>query len=68
MNTFIFIERIAGMLSALIIGMLGIAGGIYVGLHGHDWLGGVIATTTIATLAVAFLRRDGNVNVNVDGE
>lgn len=59
-NTFIFAERIAGMVAALLIGVCGIGGGIYAGLHGHDWLGGVVATTTIGTLAVAFLKRNKN--------
>ena len=56
-NTFIFIERISGMLAALILGLCGIGGGIYAALQGHDWLGGVVATTVIGTLAVAFLKR-----------
>lgn len=58
-NTLVFIERMAGILAALSIGVCGIAGGIYAGLQGHDWLGGVIATATIGTLAVAFLKRAG---------
>lgn len=60
-NIFIFIERIGGMLAALIIGVCGIGGGIYAALQGHDWLGGVVATTTIGTLAVAFLKRDSKI-------
>ncbi len=61
LNSFVFIERLAGMLAALLIGIFGIGGGIYAALKGHDWLGGVVATTTIGTLAVAFLnRRNGN--------
>lgn len=60
-NTFIFIERLLGLIGALIIGITGVAGGVYVGLHGNPWLGGVIATATISTLAVAFIRRDTSV-------
>lgn len=56
-NVFIFIERIAGILGAILIGICGIGGGIYAALQGHDWLGGVVATSTIGTLAVAFLNR-----------
>ena len=62
-NTFIFVERISGMLAALLVGVCGVGGGIYAALQGHDWLGGVVATTTIGTLAVAFLKRNnGNSN------
>jgi hypothetical protein len=56
-NTFIFIERLLGLAGALIIGIIGVAGGAYVGLYGNPWLGGIIATSTISTLAVAFIRR-----------
>ena len=56
-NIFVFIERIGGILAAMCIGICGIVGGIYAALQGHDWLGGVVATATIGTLAVAFLRR-----------
>jgi len=55
-NTFVFCERLLGMLCALLIGACGILGGIYAALNGHDWLGGVIATATIGTLAVSFIR------------
>jgi hypothetical protein len=62
-NTFIFVERIIGMLAALLLGVCGVGGGIYAALQGHDVLGGVVATTTIGTLAVAFLKRNnGNSN------
>jgi len=54
-NTFVFCERMLGMLCALAIGACGILGGVYAALNGHDWLGGVIATATIGTLAVSFL-------------
>ena len=55
-NTFVFIERIVTQIFALAIGLCGICGGIYAALEGHDWLGGTVATVTIGTLAVAFLR------------
>ena len=55
-NVFIFVERLLGLLASLLVGVLGVGGGIYAALQGHDWLGGVVAVTTIGTLAVAFLR------------
>jgi hypothetical protein len=57
-NWFIFIERIFGQLAAILVALAGIGGGIYAGLQGQPWLGGVIASVTIGTLAVAFLRRN----------
>jgi hypothetical protein len=55
-NTFLFVESMAGIVAAASIGVCGIVGGIYAGLQGHDWLGGILATATIGTLAVAFLK------------
>jgi hypothetical protein len=55
-NTYTFIERILGMVFALTIGLAGILGGLYAAIQGHDWLGGVVATVTVGTLAVGFLK------------
>ncbi len=57
-NWFIFIERILGQLAAIAVAALGVGGGLYAGLNGQPWLGGTIASVTIGTLAVAFLRRN----------
>lgn len=54
-NTFVFVERMVGVVAALTIGVCGILGGIYAALQGHDWIGGIVATVTIGTLAVNFL-------------
>ena len=57
LDRLIFIERFLGMLAALVIGVCGIAGGIYAAVNGHDWVGGIVASVTIGTLAVNFLSR-----------
>ena len=54
-NLYIFIERMVGMVFALAIGLSGILGGLYAAIQGHEWLGGVVATVTIGTLAGNFL-------------
>lgn len=56
-NWFIFVERMASMIAAGVVGVCGILGGVYAGLNGHDWLGGTVAVATIGTLAVSFLRK-----------
>jgi hypothetical protein len=61
-NRFVFIERMAGMLCAAAIGVVGVGGGIYAALQGHDWLGGIVASVTIGTLAVSFLHRSRSGN------
>lgn len=54
-NTFIFIERTAGQLFALFVGICGIGGGAYVSLKGEPWAGVSISTAAITGLAVAFI-------------
>jgi hypothetical protein len=54
-NLFIFIERMVGMFFALAMGVIGIVGGLYAAIQGHEWLGGIVATATIGTLAGNFL-------------
>ena len=56
-NGYIALERVLGVLCALVLGLAGIVGGGYVAIKGHDWVGVTISTTTIGTLAVAFLKR-----------
>ena len=58
-NTFIFYERMAASIIALVVGLSGIVGGLHAAMGGHDWFGGVVSTVTIGTLAVAFLRFRG---------
>lgn len=58
-NKFVFIERVIAYIFSTVMGFCGIGGGIYAALQGHDWLGGVVASVTIGTLAVAFLRLGG---------
>lgn len=58
-NTFIFYERMAASIIALIVGLSGIVGGLHAAMGGHDWFGGVVSTVTIGTLVVAFLRFRG---------
>lgn len=55
-NTFEFIERVLGMFFALAIGLSGIVGGIYAAVQGFPSLGGVVATASIGTLAIGFLK------------
>ena len=56
-NRYVFMERMAGHLTAILLASLGIGGAAYLGLNGQPWLGGVIATSTIGTLAVSIYRR-----------
>ncbi|OTG79579.1 hypothetical protein B9T31_16960 [Acinetobacter sp. ANC 4558] len=57
-NKFIFVERVLGQLFAGAIGLCGILGGGYVALHGQPTAGAIIASATIGTLAVAYLKKN----------
>ena len=52
-DTFIFVERLLGQACGLLIGTGGMAAAVYIGMNGQPWLGGVIATVSLGTLAVA---------------
>ena len=54
---FTFIERIGALLLATFIAIGGICGSIYAATQGFTTLAGIIASTCIGSLAVAFLRR-----------
>jgi hypothetical protein len=56
-NTRVFIEHIIAQCFALVIGLCGILGGLYAALQGHDWLGGIVSTISIGTLAGNFLKK-----------
>ncbi|MDR0932149.1 MAG: hypothetical protein LBM70_03910 [Victivallales bacterium] len=49
-------ERLIGQVFGLVIGLSGVIGGACVAIYGHPGAGGTIATVSIGTLAVAFLK------------
>lgn len=54
-NTFVFIEHIAGQVCALLIGLSGIGVGAYVAVHNQPWAGATIASVSITGLAAVYL-------------
>lgn len=48
-------ERIGSRILAFLFSAIALGTAGYVGMHGHDWLAGVIATTTIVGVVTAFL-------------
>jgi hypothetical protein len=54
-NTLIFIERVGAQVCGLAIGICGMVAAGYVGLNGQAWLGCVIASVALGTLAVAYV-------------
>lgn len=55
--TFTFIERMGGLLLAAVICSFGVFGSVYALNQGSEKLAMTIATVSIGTLAVAFLKR-----------
>ena len=49
------LERKIGQILGFLIGLFGILGGSFVAVKGYSTAGGIIATSSICTLAVAFL-------------
>lgn len=49
-----------GALAAGLIGIAGVAGGVYAGMHGAAWTGIAVAWGTLASLTGVFLARRGH--------
>jgi hypothetical protein len=56
-NQFVFIERMLGQASAIVLAVVGVGGAVYAGLNGATAVGIAIVTTTIGTLAVTMVVR-----------
>jgi uncharacterized membrane protein len=48
-------ESSRGQIIGFILGILGLVIATYLGINGHDWLAGTIATTTIISLVTIFV-------------
>lgn len=54
-NTFVFLERLIGLASGLIIGVTALVIALKLALAGHDWVAGIVGGTTVVGLVSAFL-------------
>lgn len=54
-NLFRFIERMAGIVSGLVIGFAGLGTAAYLAMNGHDGVAGVIGGTTVVGLVSVFV-------------
>ena len=57
-NTFVFLERISGVIVGALVAVAGLAVAGYVALQGHDWVAvGIGGATLVAIVAVLVTRR-----------
>jgi hypothetical protein len=54
-NTFVFVERIAGVIGGLAIGCTALYTSYHLAMAGHDTVAGIIGGTTVVGLVSAFL-------------
>lgn len=54
-NTMMFIERMAGLVFALLIAIVGLGSAVYLSLKGHDVTASVIGGGTLVGLVTAFI-------------
>jgi type IV secretory pathway TrbD component len=54
-NLFKFIDRMAGIASGFLIGIIGLGVSAYLAMHGHDWVAGVIGGSTVLGLVSVFV-------------
>lgn len=64
MTTRLLSERRMGQVLGFLIGIAGVIGGAYVAVNGSATAGGIIATSAICTLAVAFLGNSNKENTS----
>jgi uncharacterized membrane protein len=54
-NTMVFIERIAGLIFALVIAIVGLGAATYLAMNGHETPASIIGGTTLVSLVTAFI-------------
>jgi hypothetical protein len=54
-NWFKFIDRMAGIVSGFLIGVIGLGVAAYLSMHGHDTVAGIIGGTTVVGLVSVFV-------------
>lgn len=54
-NLFKFVDRMAGIVSGFLIGIIGLGVAAYLSMHGHDWVAGVIGGSTVLGLVSVFV-------------
>lgn len=54
-NTMMFVERMAGLVFALLIAIVGLGSAVYLSLNGHDVTASVLGGGTLVGLVTAFI-------------
>ncbi|MBS0300552.1 hypothetical protein [Ottowia sp.] len=57
-NTLIFVERLAGLVFALLVAIGGLGVAAYLAMHGHDLVASIIGGATLVGLVTAFVARN----------
>lgn len=54
-DTFIFIERIGGLIAAAVLSIAFLGASLYLGMNGQPWLAGVIGGTTLVGIVTVLV-------------
>lgn len=54
-NTMVFVERMAGLVFALVIAILGLSAAVYLAMQGHEVTASIIGGGTLVGLVTAFV-------------
>ena len=54
-NTMVFAERMAGLVFALVIAIIGLAASVYLAMHDHETTASIIGGATLVGLVVSFV-------------
>lgn len=59
-NTFVFIERVSGVVVGALVAIFGLVVSAYVIVQGHDWAGVGIGGATLVTIVTVLVTRNKN--------
>jgi hypothetical protein len=67
-NTFIFLERISGVLLGAAVAIVGIVTSGFLVLNGHDWAGIALGGGTLATIVSVIVTKTNQANINTSSK
>lgn len=56
-NTFVFIERVSGVVAGAGVAVLGFLAGAYLVMNGHEWAGVALCGSTLATIVAVLVTK-----------
>jgi len=59
-NSYIFIERISGVVAGAVVAIFGLGAGAFAIIKGHDWAGAALCGVTLVTIVTVLVTKKNN--------